>query len=72
MPVITEEERNAVIALIKAILEAIREAGEKGIPSGHLYAVLMGKMSLSTYENIIASLKERGLIAESNNRLKTT
>lgn len=52
----------AVVETIKAVSEAIREAGE--IPSGHLYALLCGFMSFSDYEAIISLLKRAGLIKE--------
>ena len=45
---------------LKAIAEAIREFKE--IPSGHLYAHLMGKFSLDTYNGILDLFKKLGLI----------
>ena len=43
-----------------AIAEVIRELGE--IPSGHLYARLMGMMDLSQYEQIIGLLIDARLV----------
>ena len=57
----TEKVKSAV-RVIQAVAEAIRELKE--IPSGHLYAQLMGKMSLDTYNQIIATLKNAGLVKE--------
>ena len=59
----TREQVHAAIEAVKAIAETIRKLGE--VPSGHLYARLMGAgMSLETYHQIIATLKRAGLIEE--------
>lgn len=49
----------ALLAAI-AIAEAIREA--ERIPSGTLYAMLVGKIDLEGYGRIIRSLQNAGLI----------
>ena len=46
--------------IMTEIAFAIREAGR--IPSGHLYASLMGAMGLVKYNAILAHLKSAGLI----------
>ena len=53
--------------VIETLYEAIRDAN--GLPSGHLYAVCMGFMSLSTYQGIIQVMKDRKMIRESGNIL---
>lgn len=56
--------------IVAIILLAIEEAGESGIPSGHLYAMLMSKgMSLDTYNLIINYLKIQDLITEKHHLL---
>jgi hypothetical protein len=64
----TKEQVGAAITAIKAIADAIRELGE--VPSGHLYAQLMGKMSLADYTKVIDILKGATLVSESGNLLK--
>lgn len=64
------KEEATVWSLVGAIRDSIREAGEKGIPSGHLYAMLIGKMSLDTYQSIIDMLKKAGSITQSGHVLK--
>ena len=49
---------------VGAIDDAIKEAGEDGIPSGHLYAMMMDLMSLDTYDSIIDLLKKAGKVKE--------
>jgi hypothetical protein len=49
-----------IAALI--IAQAIRELGS--VPSGHLYARLMGHFSLNEYTQIIGALKSVGLVKE--------
>lgn len=62
------DETKTALAYVKAIAEAIQEAKE--IPSGHLYAVLMDKMSLDQYNQIIGILKRTGLVTEDHHLLK--
>ena len=54
-----------------AITDAIRDNGGS-MPSGHLYAVLMGYMSLNTYEKIINALERAGRIRREGHLLFIT
>ena len=56
------------VKCVALIAEAIREARE--IPSGHLYAQVMGIMPLEVYSDIIAIVKRAGLVSESGHMLK--
>lgn len=61
-----------VVAVLKAIgdtiIESAKDAGPMGIPSGHVYAILMGfNLSLSTYQSILAGLEKAGKIRVRNN-----
>jgi hypothetical protein len=53
------------VAMIVA--ETIRELGE--VPSGHLYAQLMGHMSLECYESIILGLTGAKLVKRDGSHL---
>ena len=64
----TEQEIKAGIETVKATAEAIRDLGT--VPSGHLYARVMGVLSLDQYNQIIGLLKKHGLIEESYHELK--
>ena len=67
----TTEAKGQMIGAIQAtaaIAETIRELGS--IPSGHLYAQLLGRMSHETYASIIALLKRAELVSESGNVLR--
>mgnify|MGYP001592016593 CR=1 FL=1 len=57
-------QQQATIDVIRAVADAIRNLGE--VPSGHLYARLMGHVSLEEYTSIIGTLKQAGLISEQN------
>ncbi len=57
----------AAVGAALAIAECIRTLGP--IPSGHLYARLMGYMSLETYEALIGILIEAGKIRRHRNHL---
>lgn len=58
----TKAEINAAMKVVAAIGLAIYEAKE--IPSGHLYATVMGTVTLDQYEKIIGMLKDQKLVAE--------
>ena len=62
--------RAAALMAVDMVKEAIYEAGDEGIPSGHLYAALMGIMSLETYEGIIVILKKAEMITDVDFLLK--
>jgi hypothetical protein len=65
----TQAALKAALEVTLAITESIRELGE--IPAGHLYAPLMGLMSLATFESILRTLKNAGLVSESPAHLLT-
>jgi hypothetical protein len=56
------ESQKAVAAfkIVHAVAEAVRELKE--IPSGHLYARLMGHLSLDQYEQVVALLVRTKLV----------
>jgi hypothetical protein len=69
----TEQQQvAAILRLIQSIADAIQEAGDRGIPSGHLYAMLMHKVSLQTYEYAIGILKDAGAVTEQFHLLRWT
>lgn len=63
-----QQRQEALRQIVLAVEKAIRDAGE--IPSGHLYAALMGHMTLDQYNTIISVLKKAGKIEEKFNMLK--
>lgn len=63
----TTSEVGAAINAIKAVADTIKELGE--VPSGVLYANLMGSLNLNQYEQIIGILTRAGVIENRNNLL---
>lgn len=63
---LSAEDRRVVNAAQKAalaILESVRDAGELGLPSGHLYVALASKgCSMQRYENMLMSLRNTGMV----------
>lgn len=57
----------ASVLMCAAVGECIRDAGP--LPSGHLYARLMGKMTLERYQQIIAVLKNAEMVKEEHHEL---
>lgn len=78
MSEMTAERREAAfkaLAMLEdAIAEAIKALDQHGMgtPSGPLYAHLMGKIDLLTYNMIIDRLVKRGAIRKSNHVLYWT
>ena len=64
MQTVTNTEVKAAFGILQAVAEAIRELGE--VPSGHLYANLMSKLSLAQFKQVLGVLKGAGLVRESN------
>lgn len=60
----TAQQIKAGFQVVLAVAETIQELGS--VPSGHLYAQLMGVMSLADYQAIIDSLERSKLILIKN------
>ena len=65
----SQAELNAGMKIVRAVYEAIRESGE-GIASGHLYAMMLGVVTLGSYQSIISLLVRNGLITSRGDWLK--
>jgi len=64
----TDQKRIAATAnIVAAVAETIRDLGS--VPSGHLYARLMGHMNLETYEGIIGVLVRKGMVRQEPSHL---
>lgn len=64
----TEEQRvKAALNAAMAVADCIKELGQ--VPSGHLYARLMDKMSLESYEALIGILIKAKLVSRQNHLL---
>lgn len=59
---VTKEQIGAYLQAVKAIADAIREAGRMGIGEGILYSALMGVMSLDAFERTVGHLTSAGLV----------
>lgn len=61
--IMTPEQIKAAQRIGLIVLEAIRDAGPMGAPSGVLYAALMGQgCTLSQYQSLMAPLERRGYV----------
>ena len=68
MTTVTPDQIKASLGVLKAIADTIKELKE--VPSGELYAGVMGSLSLEEYNTVIGILKQAGVITESNYLLK--
>ena len=61
---VTKARLSAAFQATVAVAESLREL--KQVPSGILYAQLMGVMDLPTFNALIRTLKDTGLVIEEN------
>lgn len=59
----------SLIQVVDALAEALAAFGERGVPSGELYAMLMDLLSLDSYQSLIKRFKDVGLVIEVNHVL---
>jgi hypothetical protein len=64
----TKEQLTAVLEVLVSMAEVVRTAGE--IPAGHLYARMMGSVSLATYRQLEARLVGSGLVEKRGHLLR--
>jgi hypothetical protein len=55
------------LRVLLAIAQTIEELGT--VPSGHLYARLMGHLDIDAYQSVIATLVRSGLVRQHANHL---
>jgi hypothetical protein len=66
---VTKEDLKQAFMLAYVVAAAVHQAGKEGIVSGHLYAMLCGKMTLEQYNGCIDLLKKQQLVKEENHVL---
>ena len=59
----TAQQATASLEVAAAMAECIRTSPD-GLPSGTLYAMVMGRLSLQSYEAIIRALVGAGLVRQ--------
>jgi hypothetical protein len=64
-----KKQARAVLAAVRALIDAVRDAGPGGIPSGALYAALMGVLTLEQYERLLGLAVGSGVIESKNHLL---
>ena len=65
---VSKEQVRAAVSAVAALAEAVRGLGE--VPSGVLYANVMGSLSLDQYQQAIGILKRAGLVEETGHVLR--
>jgi hypothetical protein len=63
-----KEDVTRALMITATIGQTIAELGE--VPSGELYAQVMGKLSLESYNAVIATLKRAKLVEERSHLLR--
>ena len=62
MAQLTETQLRQGAQLARIFIDAVAEAGPQGAPGGVMYAAVMGSMSLSQFETLMATMVEVGLL----------
>lgn len=60
------------LELSALILGTLADAGERGAPSGHIYAAIMQHVSLSDYQIAVGALQQGGCLTSEFHLLKAT
>ena len=63
----TQAEVSAAVGVLVAVGEVIKAKGR--VPSGELYAHMMGHMSLETYNKVIGLLTKVGAVKVENHEI---
>lgn len=60
----------AALQIAKAVIDSIRETGERGLPGGTIYAALMTHgCTMEQFETLMRSIVDTGLISRDGNHL---
>ena len=68
----TAEAFKRIKPVLDAVHSVIAAEGARGVPSGHLYASVMGCMSFDTYQAMIRVMLRTGAVTLENNVLRAT
>lgn len=61
-----EKRADLVIELANMFLDVIRAGGDRGVPTGHMYAAVMGVMSLEQFQGFLTGLQKAGKVQVRN------
>jgi len=61
-----QEKVSALFEFLQALVEVVKAGDSLGVPAGHMYAMLMSKMSLDQFNILMSSLVRSGKIKLSN------
>jgi len=64
-----ETALKAALDIAIAVGQIVRQAGATGIPVGHLYARMMDKMGLDTFESMVGFLERSEIVIRRNDCL---
>lgn len=59
-----EQQKAAILEIMAAIVETVKDLGPQGAPGGHLYAALMGVMRLDQFEVFMGALVKAGKLVK--------
>lgn len=60
-----EEQKQAALALVSAIIESVKAAGNQGAPGDILYAALMSQgCTLNQFNSLMAGIVNAGLLTK--------
>ncbi len=60
-----DDQRKALVELAAAIVDVVHDAGSTGVPAGHMYATVMGSMSLASFERLMSVVVASGKVRKS-------
>jgi len=60
----TPQQKRALVEAAQALIDAVKIGGDLGVPGGHLYAALIGKLSLQQFESLMSGIVSAGYLTK--------
>lgn len=57
-----KQKTDVILTICNSFIEAVKVGGSQGVPAGHMYAAVMGQMSLNDFQTIMDVLVSRGFV----------
>ncbi len=52
--------------VIATLIEAVKAGGSRGVPAGHMYAMLMSKVTLEQFQKLMDMTVRTGMVRHAN------
>ncbi len=60
------QKADVLVEVLATLIEAVKAGGSMGVPAGHMYAMLMSKLSLEQFEKLMNLAVKSGMVRHVN------